>query len=116
MSNPVLSIENVLDNPHIKWNVAKNQTTPVETLKVLATDEDYCVRMHIARNPNTPIETLKVLATDKNKNVRRCVADNPNTPAESSSITKAFVPMKATKSKNTYKARDYVLLPPPGLY
>lgn len=82
MTNPVLSIENVIDNPHIKWNVAANPNTPVETLKVLATDKDYGVRQYIARNPNTPAETLKVLATDKDYSVRQYVANNPSTPVE----------------------------------
>ena len=42
--------------------VAQNPNTPVETLKVLATDENFYVRRGVAENPNTPVETLKVLA------------------------------------------------------
>ena len=79
MTNPVLSIENVIDNPDIKWNVAKNPNTPIETLNLLATDEDFFVRCNVATNLTTPVETLNLLATDKDYNVRCYVADNPNT-------------------------------------
>jgi hypothetical protein len=65
-----------------KYELAQNPNTPVETLKVLATDECYCVRYEVAKNPNTPVELLKVLATDKDSCVRSRVAQNPNTPVE----------------------------------
>ena len=72
-----------------KRGLAQNPNTPVETLKVLATDKNCCVRYGAALNPNTPPETLKVLETDnyqsptdKNYNVRYYVAQNPNTPPE----------------------------------
>ena len=57
MTNPVLSID--------KEELAKNPNTPVETLIVLATDENPYVRQYVANHPSTPAETLKVLATDK---------------------------------------------------
>ena len=65
-----------------KIKLAKNPNTPVEDLKVLATDRNSDVRYWVARNPNTPVETLSVLATDKNWNVRCEVARHPNTPVE----------------------------------
>jgi len=65
-----------------KYELARNPNTPVETLKVLATDESYSVRSWVARNPNTSPETLKVLATDEVYGVRSGVAQNPNTPVE----------------------------------
>ncbi len=61
-----------------KCELARDPNTPVETLKVLATDKDYCVRCGVARNPNTPPETLNVLATDEDSWVRCAVARNPN--------------------------------------
>jgi hypothetical protein len=65
-----------------KYELAKNPNTPVETLKVLATDKDFWVRSRVAQNPNTPVETLKVFATDEFPWVRWGVAQNPNTPVE----------------------------------
>ena len=61
-----------------KCELAENPNTPVETLKVLATDENCGVRCRVARNSNTPPETLKVLATDESSSVRSAVAQNPN--------------------------------------
>ena len=65
-----------------KIKLARHLNTPVESLKVLATDKNPDVRCCVARHPNTPVETLSVLATDKNWDVRCCVARNPNTPVE----------------------------------
>jgi hypothetical protein len=70
-----------------KYELAKNPNTPVETLKVLATDKDAGVRYCVAGNPNTPIETLKVLATDEYYNVRSCVARNPNYKTKTLELT-----------------------------
>ena len=69
-----------------KYKLVENPNTSVETLKVLATDEDSNVRYWVAGNPNTPVETLKVLATDEDSNVRYWVAGNPNTPVETLKI------------------------------
>jgi hypothetical protein len=65
-----------------KCELAQNPNTPTETLKVLATDEDYGFRCYVAKNPNTPAETLNVLATDEYSYVRCWVAQNPNIPVE----------------------------------
>jgi hypothetical protein len=65
-----------------KLELAKNPNTSVETLKVLATDEDSSVRYWVVKNPNTLVETLNVLATDENADVRYWAAYNPNTPVE----------------------------------
>ena len=70
-----------------KLELAQNPSTPVETLKVLATDKDYWVRCGVAQNPNTPVETLKVLATDKDSDVRRGVAQNPNYKTKTLELT-----------------------------
>jgi len=69
-----------------KYELANNTNTPVETLKVLATDENVDVRWGVAENPNTPVELLEVLATDENYNVRYGVAQNPNAPVETLKI------------------------------
>jgi hypothetical protein len=61
-----------------KLNSAQNPNTPLETLKLLATDEYSYVRGCVAQNPNTPLETLQLLATDENSYVRQCVTRNPN--------------------------------------
>ena len=61
-----------------KQIAAQDLNTPQETLKQLATDEDYYVRYWVARNPNTPQETLQQLATDEDSSVRYWVAENPN--------------------------------------
>ena len=62
--------------------VAENPNTPIETLKLLAKDEDWLVRSFVAINSSTPIETLNLLAGDENRYVRYGVAQNPNTPPE----------------------------------
>jgi len=70
-----------------KYELAKNPNTPVETLKVLATDKFYWVRSRVARNPNTPVGTLKVLATDEDSSVRYGVAENPNYKTQTLELT-----------------------------
>ena len=65
-------------NSTVRYYVAENPNTSVETLKVLATDGDWDVRFWVAKHPNTSVETLKVLATDENNTVRCVVAKNPN--------------------------------------
>ena len=79
-----------------KYELAQNTNTPVETLKVLATDENYYVRFGVAKNPSTPVETLKVLAFDGNANVRWGVTQNPNTPVEN---------LKVLATDNDYDVR-----------
>ena len=74
-------------NVDVRYWVTRNPNTPVETLKVLATDEDYRVRYWVAENPNTPVETLKVLATDENCTVRYWVAQNPNYKTKTIELT-----------------------------
>ena len=66
------------ENSTVRYGVATNPNTSVEILKVLATDKDWDVRCVVAQHPNTSVETLKVLATDKNSAVRYYVAKNPN--------------------------------------
>jgi len=61
-----------------KIKAAKNSNTTPETLKILATDEEYWIRYWVARNSNTPPEALELLATDQYYYVRAYVAENPN--------------------------------------
>ena len=70
--------------------LALNPNTPVEILKVLATDKKWNVRYRVAQHPNTPVETLNVLATDEHYYVRYWVAKNPNTPVEIHKLIRAY--------------------------
>ena len=70
-----------------KYKLVENPNTSVETLKVLATDEDSNVRYWVAGNPNTPVETLKILATDKDSSVRCEVARNSNYKTKTIELT-----------------------------
>ena len=70
-----------------KLELALNPNTSPEILKVLATDEDSCVRYGVAINPNTSPETLKVLATDEDSCVRYGVKKNPNYKTKTIELT-----------------------------
>ena len=48
----------------VRWGVARNPNTPVETLIKLSRDGSTIVRARVARNLNTPIETLAKLDGD----------------------------------------------------
>ena len=87
-NTPVEILKVIATDEHyyVRHWVAKHPNTSVETLKVLATDKDYDIRCGVAKNPNTPTETLKVLATDGDWNVRYGVAQNPNTPVETLNV------------------------------
>jgi hypothetical protein len=62
-----------------RWAVAKNPQTPVEVLKVLATDKINLVRALVATNPKTPVEFLEKFFSDE-KIVRDGLSGNPSTP------------------------------------
>ena len=74
-------------NADVSYCVAKNPNTPVETLKILATHNIADVRWGVATNPSTPVETLKVLATDRDYDVRYWVAKNPNYKTQTLELT-----------------------------
>ena len=85
ISQIVLKVLKEIETPDVlslsfdeKLALAQNPNTSVETLKILATDENSYVRCSVAENPNTSPETLKTLATDENSSVRLGVAENPN--------------------------------------
>ena len=61
-----------------KIEIAQNPNTSPESLKTLATDDNYYVRFWVATNPNTPAEVLQSLATDEYSYVRYHVGRNPN--------------------------------------
>ena len=82
---------------HEKIKLARNPNTSVESLKVLATDENFDVRCCVAQHPNTPVESLKVLATDEDPDVRYCVARHPN----ATEIVKQLVLMTDSKRMDT---------------
>lgn len=54
-----------------------NPRTPTDTLRDLATDNNWQVRAAVASNPNTRSELLTMLANDDHLLVRLGVADNP---------------------------------------
>ena len=70
------------EHPPVRWNVAKNTSTPPEALVTLSNDENDVVRKIIARNTSTPPELLAKLSDDKNEYVRWAVARNTSTPPE----------------------------------
>jgi hypothetical protein len=70
-----------------KINLAKTPSTPQETLKVLATDENVDVRCWVAWNRNTSQESLKVLATDEDYYIRCCASRNPNYKKQTLELT-----------------------------
>ena len=69
---------------HVRRAVAGNTSTPPETLKELAEDEDEddLIRRAVAGNTSTPPETLKELAEDEDDLIRQAVAGNKNTPSD----------------------------------
>jgi hypothetical protein len=71
-------------NPWRLLNLARNPSTPVESLRLLST-QHADVRAAIARNPSCPSDLLATLARDKAKSVRTAVADNPAAPADARS-------------------------------
>ena len=54
-------------------------TSDVETLNILAENENYEVRIEVAANENTSVDVLAMLAKDEDIDVRRAVVNNPNT-------------------------------------
>ena len=47
----------------------------------------YGEKYKLAQNPNTPVEILKVLATDKSSDVRSWIAQNPNYKTQTIELT-----------------------------
>ncbi len=60
--------------------IARDMSTPADTLIILASDPYSNVRYWVANNANTPVATLLTLATDPQWNVRAVVAENASTP------------------------------------
>jgi len=65
----------------MRYSVAENPNTPIDTLIKLTRDADTWVRRQAAKNPNVPVAVLVRLAEDDNT-VRYAVAQNPNVPIE----------------------------------
>ena len=63
-------------------DIAENPSTPVDSLRKLASAENQSVRESVARNPSTPVDVLRTLASDANTYVRGGVAINPSTPVD----------------------------------
>ncbi|MEM7717213.1 MAG: HEAT repeat domain-containing protein [Cyanobacteria bacterium P01_A01_bin.68] len=65
-------------NYRIRIDVARNNNTDLETLQMLASDQDWEVRLNVVKNLNTTIEILRGLAQDESEEVRFAVLANPN--------------------------------------
>lgn len=57
--------------PHVRRSVAKNISTPVDTLRLLCFDEDQSVRYNVAVNPSATDDIIKTLRRDHNEDIRR---------------------------------------------
>ena len=55
---------------HIRYQVAKDKSTPNPVLDFLSKYKDFYVRIAVTRNHNTPVSILEKLSNDENKNVR----------------------------------------------
>lgn len=64
----------------VRWRVARNRSTPPETLARLADDPDLTVRFWVAGNPNTDPAALERLAYDADVGVRVRVVCHLNVP------------------------------------
>jgi hypothetical protein len=73
-----------------KLKLARNPTTSPKTLVNLSQDKSWIVLCWVAYNRNTPLEVLKILATDKITCVRYNVAYNPNATEEICLMIKAY--------------------------
>ena len=114
ISQIVLKVLKEVETPDIlglsyeeKIELLIDPNTSQETLRILATDEDYNVRYYVTRNQNTSQETLRILATDKNPGVRCGVARHPNTSQETLAILAtdedSFVRNSSTENPNYKK-------------
>jgi hypothetical protein len=92
------------EDADVRYRVARNAHTPVETLSSLAHDADVNVRCCVARNTQASAETLNALAQDADVYVRYYVASNAHTPVEtlSSLAQDAVVSVRRRVAKNTH--------------
>ena len=67
----------------VREDAARNPSTPVDSLRILASDANWEVRQYVALNPSTPVDSLRSMASDADGWVRRGVAQNPSTPVDS---------------------------------
>lgn len=61
---------------YVRRCVAKNPSTPPDSLIELSTDSDSDVRCAVAYNPNTPLNVVMELANDKDSYIRRRALEN----------------------------------------
>ena len=64
----------------VRKKVARNQATPLSSLRRLVNDAERSVRSSLALNRAAPLECLSRLASDNEEVVRRAVASNKSTP------------------------------------
>jgi len=76
------------DDADVRQAVAKNPSTPEDTLRALGnpkTESEGYVRIEVASNPTTPEDTVRILGNQKTESVwyvRQGVAANPTTPPD----------------------------------
>lgn len=67
------------NSDEVRIAVAKNPSTPPETLTMLSSVNEYlAVRAGVARNSSTPLETLLIVSRTKSKSILRSLAENPS--------------------------------------
>jgi len=65
-------------NMVVKRNIAHNTSTPPDILMKFAGEKDELLKFVVASNIKTPLETLEKLSQDENKWIRKAANDNPN--------------------------------------
>jgi len=58
-------------------SLARNPTTPEETLDEFLALDSFVLRQFVAANPSTSVSTLMELAIDEDPRIRKAAADNP---------------------------------------
>ena len=81
VGRPPASLQELLsDEWWYRRSIARDPSTRIGFLEVLAKDNSNYVRSAVAENPNTSAAVLAALAKDDDKTVRSGLANNPNTP------------------------------------
>lgn len=76
--------------PSLAIALAKNPSTPITALELLAESKDPKVRKAVAENARTPASLLEELAEDDHQNVREAVVNHPHTPDDARRIAKTY--------------------------
>jgi hypothetical protein len=85
---------------NILEGLAKNTSSSVEMLLILANHTDPEIRGAVAENPSTSSDILMTLAKDKSKEVRERVASNASTPVDTLSGMAKMARLRETIARN----------------